>query len=445
MARRPTGGERQTTRGAGERVGGTAPVRRAPYSDNPTVGARGLRTQQRILDAALQVFAEGGYDRSTLDRIGQIAGCSRVSVYQYFSGKDDVFRYLAGLVARQLRASMEVLGTVTPDQDGVVALRAWVSRFADIHARYEPVFRAFNAAAASDTALVGDAASATERNVGIFLARVGTTSLPPRQLEPMVALLLRGVNGALDLGSILQRAVPEIYTRDRVEQCVADAMHRVLFGVLPALNARPPAGRPPPVLRMSPALAGSFDQVRELERESTQPGRRALASLLEVGDEVVVRRGYQGTRVDDVVDAAGVSHGAFYRYFENSREFVRIVAVRAVADVSAALGELPDPGDRGSLRRWLRRYHAVHSAKGAMIRIWVEAVEESLRDDRAAVFDWGRRRMARLVGGRGFGDEEVDGVVLLAMVEAFGADGGGRVDVNVALRIVERGFLGRDP
>jgi AcrR family transcriptional regulator len=36
-------------------------MRRAPFSDNPQVGARGQRTQQRILDAALRVFGEEGY------------------------------------------------------------------------------------------------------------------------------------------------------------------------------------------------------------------------------------------------------------------------------------------------------------------------------------------------------------------------------------------------
>src|SRR5688572_5052845 len=84
-------------------------VRRAPFSTNPTVGARGLRTQQRILDAALRAFEEEGYHQSTIDRIAKRAGCSRVSFYQYFSGKEELFRHLAGQVARQLIASAEAL------------------------------------------------------------------------------------------------------------------------------------------------------------------------------------------------------------------------------------------------------------------------------------------------------------------------------------------------
>src|SRR5579871_4417164 len=84
-------------------------VRRAPFSDNPRVGARGQRTQQRILDAALRVFADEGYHGASVDRIARVAGCSRVSFYQYFASKEDVFFHLAGQLARQVSASTEAL------------------------------------------------------------------------------------------------------------------------------------------------------------------------------------------------------------------------------------------------------------------------------------------------------------------------------------------------
>lgn len=421
---------------------GVVAVRRAPFSVNPTVGARGQRTQQKILDAALRVFGESGYDRSTLDRVAQVAGCSRVSIYQYFAGKDDIFRHLAGQVARELRASMEALEPVTPDRQGWSALRAWVSRYADIHERYEPVFQAFDAAAATDEALVGGAATTAARSVGAFLDRLATSLLPPEEREAVVVLLLAGVNRALGLGSILRTAAPAAYAPERVEAAVADVVHRVLFGALPGVNARPAAGPRPPALPMGDRLAGIFDQARSLQAESGQPGRKALASMLAVAGDVVASRGYKGTRVDDVVAAAGVSHGAFYRYFENIDEYVRLVAARAVDETSGPLRALPDPGGRESLRRWLLDYRAVHAAQGPLIRVWVEAVETELRDERAAVFDWGRRRLVRLLGQRSTGDPAVEAVVLLAVVEAFGSAPAAFADVDAAIRIVERGFLG---
>lgn len=422
--------------------GESTPTRRAPYSDNPTVGARGLRTQQRILDAAVHVFGEHGYERSSLDKIGQAAGCSRVSIYQYFSGKEDLFRHLAGQVARQLRASAEALGPVTPDLDGWHALRAWVARYADVHARYEPVFRAFGAAAQTDAELAGGSVRTGERNLAIFQSKLASGVLSPKRLAPVVALVHTGVNRSLDIASILRSASPQAYGRDRVDDAIADVVHRSLFGVIPEVNARPPAAEPPPALRIGDRFAAAFERADTLERESVDSGRRALASLLAVGQDVIVARGYQGARVDDVVEAAGVSHGTFYRYFENRDDLVQVVAVRALGSVSSALAELPGAADRTSLRRWLRRYNAVYEQMGAMIRIWTQAVEDPMRDDRAAVFDWGRRRLVRLCPDRDFGDVEIDAAILLSFIEVFGSMPREPVEVDAAVHVVEHGFLG---
>ena len=76
--------------------------RRPPFGDNPDVGARGTRTQQRILQAALEVFEEVGYHDCGVDRITAKAQCSRPSFYQYFSSKEDLFRHLSGDLARGL-------------------------------------------------------------------------------------------------------------------------------------------------------------------------------------------------------------------------------------------------------------------------------------------------------------------------------------------------------
>ena len=433
MARRPTNPDRDVE----------APVRRAPYSDNPEVGTRGHRTRQRILDAALEVFGEHSYERSTLDKISQAAGCSRVSIYQYFAGKDDVFRQLAGQVARQMWASAEALEPLTPDARGWSTLRAWVARYADIHTRYEPVFRAFGAAAESDGSLADDSVRAGQRTIGVFQSKLATTTLPPRQLDPVVTLLLAAVTRTLDIASILRAAAPDSYARERVDDALTDMVHRALFGLLPDVNAHRTEADGPPQLRIGKALADVFTRAEAFELDAAQPGRRALASLLHVGQDVIVSRGYHGTRVDDVVAAADVSHGAFYRYFDNKDDLVRIVAVRALQAVSAALADAPDLGDRAALRRWLRRYHTVHSAKGAMIRVWVEAVDDPLRDDRAAVIDWGRWQMASRLGDRAFGDDDVDGIILLAIVEAFGSQPREQVEIDAAVHVIERGCLGR--
>jgi AcrR family transcriptional regulator len=406
------------------------------------VGTRGLRTQQRILDAALEVFGELGYERTRIDAIAKLAGCSRVSFYQYFAGKEDLFRQLTGQVARQLRAAVEALEALTADAAGWESLRGWVRRYGDVFARYEPVFRAFSAAAETDAGLLGGSQRTNERNVALLQSKLATTKLPPRQLDPVVGLLVAAVSRTFDMAAILRAAQPEVFDRDRVEVALTDVLHRSLFGVVPDVNVHPPSGGPPPRAAIGEALLAVFTRADELEKESQQPGRRALASLLEVGHEVVVRCGFQGTRVDDVVAAAGVSHGAFYRYFENRDDLVRVVAVRSLSALSEALAEVPTRPDRAGLRRWLRRYVAVHAAHGAMIRVWVEgAADDPLRTDRAGVFDWGRRRVATLLRHREVGDVEVEAVALLAFVEAFGSAPRQPAELDAAVHVLAAGFL----
>src|SRR4051812_9859955 len=140
-----------------------AVLRRAPFSDNPRVGVRGQRTQQRILDAALRVFGEVGYHQCSIDTITKLAGCPRVAFYQYLESKEDVFRHLALEVARQLNASTDLREPVTADSAGWDTLRAWVGRSAEIYARSEPIFTAFPAAAESDTMLIGDSIRTANR------------------------------------------------------------------------------------------------------------------------------------------------------------------------------------------------------------------------------------------------------------------------------------------
>jgi AcrR family transcriptional regulator len=425
-------------------AGTATPARRAPFSANPTVGSRGLRTQQRILDAALQVFGEHGYERSTLDKISQVAGCSRVSIYQYFSGKDDVFRHLAGQVARQMRASAEALAPVTPDQPGWDGLRAWAARYADIHARYEAVFRAFGTASQTDAELAGGSVRAGERNLALFQSKLTTVSLPPRQLEPVVRLLHVAVTRTLDIGAILAVAEPDAYGRDRLADAIADVVHRSLFGRIDGVNTRAAVTDRTPPRPLPEELLAAFERAAALEAESQEAGRRALASLLEVGQDVIVGRGFQGTRVDDVVAAAGVSHGAFYRYFRNMDDFVRVVAGAALAAVSGLIAQVPPAGDRVALRRWLRRYNTLNAEKGAVIRVWAEAAEDPMWADRSAAFDWGRRRLGRLLRDRPFGDHDPEAVMLLAVVETFGSIPRTAAEVDAAVHVVERGFLATD-
>jgi AcrR family transcriptional regulator len=65
---------------------GQAPQRRAGTRGMP----RSLR-EQLILRVAGQVFAEGGYERASMDRIADLAGVSKPMLYAYFGSKEGLY------------------------------------------------------------------------------------------------------------------------------------------------------------------------------------------------------------------------------------------------------------------------------------------------------------------------------------------------------------------
>jgi AcrR family transcriptional regulator len=429
----------------GRSDGAVAVVRRAPVSDNPRVGARGQRTQQRILDAALRAFGEEGYHGCSIDRITKLARCSRVSFYQYFASKEDVFRQLAGQVARQVSASTEALDPLTPDLQGWTAMRAWVGRYAEIHARYEPIFHALEI----DEELAAVARYTGGETVARIHARLATTTLPPRQLDPVIRLLLECLNHTLDVSGMLRSVVPGGYPGERVEIALTDVLHRTLFGVHADVNVHASEGSPPRTLESGSEMLDLLRQNGAVDPDAS--GNRAFDALLASGRDVFVERGYHNTRVDDLVAAAGVSHGAFYRYFPNKDALARVLTARAVNAVGTAVIEMPDiaalegPPGTGVLRRWLCRYHAAHVNEAGMLRVWVDAAlqDPALRADSAPLLDWGRRRMSRYLRPRDFGDVDIDAVVMVALLGVFGARPRPAAEVDAAVQVVERGLLGR--
>lgn len=432
---------------AGSDVEDVEPVtRRAPFSDNPLVGARGQRTRQRIVDAALFLFGDEGYHRTSIARISKQARCSRVSFYQYFSSKEDVFSSLAGQVARAISASTEAIEPLSPDAAGWDALRAWVGRYGDIHEHYGPIFQALPAALAEDDKTIAAATRLRDETVERLHSALSRGGPPARDLHALLSLLLACLRRTLDNAATLRLFAPSDYERERVEVAFTDVMHRALFG-RNAINVHS-GGRPhPPRLDFGPITRDMLAKEEAIRSSSEQPP--ALKALMEHGRAVFVRRGYHATRVDDLADAAGVSHGVFYRYFENKDQLAIVLTVQAMRVVADAFVDMPDLATDGAadLKRWLRRYNAAQAGEAAMIRIWVDAALEdaSLRSVSASSLDWGRRRMVHILAERGCGDVDVEAVVMVALLGAFGAQPPSGPTVNAAADIIRRGVLGQRP
>jgi hypothetical protein len=120
------------------------------------------------------------------------------------------------------------------------------------------------------------------------------------------------------------------------------------------------------------------------------------------------------------------------------------MGVRAIQEASEVVRDLPEVPTRTALRGWLRRYADVHVTTGLLVRVWIEAIEGPLRQDGAAVLDWGRRRMATMLRARELGDVDINAVILVALVDVFGETTRSKAEFDAALLLIERGFLSPD-
>lgn len=97
-----------------------------------------LTTRQSISDAATRLFNERGFDTVTIDEIAQAADVGRMTVFNHFARKEDMFYDLNGEAQDDL---LEALRARAPDTGPVEALR----RFAhQIVAEGRPYIRFFD-------------------------------------------------------------------------------------------------------------------------------------------------------------------------------------------------------------------------------------------------------------------------------------------------------------
>lgn len=79
-----------------------------------------MSTREKILDAALTLFAENGYDGTSVEQIANIVGIKAPSLYKHFKGKEDILNALidsAEARYEEMFGSENNIGKVPQSQD----------------------------------------------------------------------------------------------------------------------------------------------------------------------------------------------------------------------------------------------------------------------------------------------------------------------------------------
>ena len=89
--------------------------------------ARRIATNARILDAALEVFSELGFENTQLDQVASRAGCSRGAIYAQYKSKEEVF---LALMEHRISVKFTALFTHIKEEPNeskrLVLLKEWI-------------------------------------------------------------------------------------------------------------------------------------------------------------------------------------------------------------------------------------------------------------------------------------------------------------------------------
>jgi AcrR family transcriptional regulator len=93
-----------------------------PHPPPATTEQPGSSTRERILDIALELFTEQGYDKTSLRDIAERLGMTKAALYYHFERKEDILLELHLRLHALGRAALERLGEL---EDGQPRADAW--------------------------------------------------------------------------------------------------------------------------------------------------------------------------------------------------------------------------------------------------------------------------------------------------------------------------------
>lgn len=218
-----------------------------------TLTPKGERTREHLYTTALRLFAEKGYEQTTMRDMAAAAGCSLGLAYRYFARKDDLILQLYDRLAIEMEAQVELLPRSSLAERFSLLMRAKFDQIAP----YRPLLGVLLGAALNpqnEVAVLGSSTSAIrERSEAVFVAVVvGASDAPRGMIAQDLGFLLYATHLALILfwlydRSPKQQATQELlrFTRDMLALTrrviripfVATALHRLASIIAPVFGS----------------------------------------------------------------------------------------------------------------------------------------------------------------------------------------------------------------
>ncbi len=172
----------------------TLPEQGKPRRDGRAVRMTGKERREQLLDIGRSLFAQKGFDATSVEEIAQKAGVSKPVVYEHFGGKEGLY---AVVVDREMRALLDsITGALTSQghprellEHAAFALLDYVESSTDgfrILVRDSPVAQSTGTFAS----LISDAATQVEHiMVSEFKMRVFEPKFAPMYAQMLVGMV----------------------------------------------------------------------------------------------------------------------------------------------------------------------------------------------------------------------------------------------------------------
>ncbi|MFC6467782.1 TetR/AcrR family transcriptional regulator [Gordonia humi] len=351
-------------------------TRRSSYGPtSATVGKRGAHTRMRIVDVSLDLFDRHGYFNTSVDAIAKEADISRATLYQYFPGKDEIFLELLDVCGRAMYRVARRIGPLGPTRIGFDNLNWWLGEWSWVFDKYSTMFVQWATVANTEATVRSQVESFVDGYVHMLTRRLDEAELQGLDARSAAAILVavvHRVNLFLATDRTFGRGV------DEVVDGMSVVLQLMLFPQTPAsvfddvLGSKGDSS--PIAVPTLPSIEGlsADERTADLSKRAT----RTVYALIEAGADQFRQKGYYRANVDDIVEAAGLARGTFYKYFKEKQDLLVAVSIEAVRESEQIVEQLRTVDtvdlDAEALRAWIRATVSFIDKYSGSINAWIE-------------------------------------------------------------------------
>ena len=190
------------------------------------LSTRGARTQEKIEQETLALFADKGVDRTTIGDIARAAGIAEGTIYRHYPSKEELVWQLFSRNYLRLAGQLDALQAARQDLRSKLA--AMVGMFCSLYEQDPDMFRFLLLVQHGQLDRVTtDMQSPVKVLKAVIETAIARREIPPQDAEVATAMVL---------GMVLQVAVFRVY--GRVTRPLGDFAERLTEGCWRALGGR---------------------------------------------------------------------------------------------------------------------------------------------------------------------------------------------------------------